>query len=603
MKSTVAAKDSKKDSLPSKRDKRIYYALNDPKHGSLKKILNNIKSKGETPSVKNIETEFYGMDAADRNSALLELQRTHGNQYVQKMAGIQAKLKISEPGDIYEQEADRVAEQVMWMPEPETLRLKCLDGKNCHPEIEKKMKKGLVQLKTDQSSGGKISAPDNLISNLGPGQPLDSETKDFMEPLLGYDLGSIRVHTDSKAAESAQTVNARAYTFYKNIVLNDSNSPRSKEGKRLLAHELVHVIQQSQGTRTIQRIKSEAKPPSRLHKLNDRDLENEWSTSHPKGYVMEYDPYHILLWNFDVGDAIPKIEHFKKLDHFVDLFNDIWSINPNLSMIISGHASRTGDHHLNMKLSQMRVDAVADYVITRIFDRTRIKKNWYGDTQSLSSRLLLGKGMAENRSVELKIVGLKRKLQEEKPIPEPEQPIDIDDIVKRARKFSEADKKKSWINTLCKDISLPDKVCKLLERFIKRSVDSLPPGLISVLTLKIVRRTITESMKAHQINERIVCARAFAYTFVSYGVSKEMPKYPPNYLSLEPNVHDAWKEVSAKVWLSLDIDAINDPNWSKIELYIRKNPEKVLNQVYREVGEELDLGAHRDLHQDWPMPK
>src|SRR5829696_8406704 len=77
-----------------------------------------------------------------------------------------------------------------------------------------------------------------------PGQPLDPGTRAFMEPRFGHDFGRVRVHTDTKAAESAQAVNALAYTVGHDVVFGaDQYAPRTSEGRRLLAHELVHVVQ------------------------------------------------------------------------------------------------------------------------------------------------------------------------------------------------------------------------------------------------------------------------------------------------------------------------------------------------------------------------
>src|SRR6266545_4123850 len=78
-----------------------------------------------------------------------------------------------------------------------------------------------------------------------PGQPLDGNTRAFMEPRFGLDLGAIRVHVDEPAARSARAVNARAYTVGKNLVFGSgAYAPGTREGRRLLAHELAHVNQQ-----------------------------------------------------------------------------------------------------------------------------------------------------------------------------------------------------------------------------------------------------------------------------------------------------------------------------------------------------------------------
>jgi hypothetical protein len=79
-----------------------------------------------------------------------------------------------------------------------------------------------------------------------PGQPLDAATRAFMEPRFGYDFSQVRVHTDAKAAESARAVNALAYTVGRDVVFGIGQyEPGTMEGKRLLAHELTHTIQQS----------------------------------------------------------------------------------------------------------------------------------------------------------------------------------------------------------------------------------------------------------------------------------------------------------------------------------------------------------------------
>lgn len=80
-----------------------------------------------------------------------------------------------------------------------------------------------------------------------PGQPLDAETRAFMEPRFGHDFGQVRVHTDAKAAESARAVNALAYTVGRDVVLGTSQyAPGNPSGRQLLAHEMAHVLQQSQ---------------------------------------------------------------------------------------------------------------------------------------------------------------------------------------------------------------------------------------------------------------------------------------------------------------------------------------------------------------------
>src|SRR2546425_5290586 len=78
-----------------------------------------------------------------------------------------------------------------------------------------------------------------------PGQPLDAGTRAFMEPRFRQDFSQVRVHTDAKAAESARAVNALAYTIGRDVVFGAGQyAPGTDEGRKLLAHELTHVVQQ-----------------------------------------------------------------------------------------------------------------------------------------------------------------------------------------------------------------------------------------------------------------------------------------------------------------------------------------------------------------------
>ncbi|HKC65442.1 MAG TPA: DUF4157 domain-containing protein, partial [Pyrinomonadaceae bacterium] len=162
---------------------------------------------------------------------------------------IQTKLRISAPADEYEQEADRVAEQVMRMPQPAIQRASCAScevGGSTSPECEAN-EKDLVQRKAATPSSHKgASVPNNFLTAPGIGQPLDSGTRAFMEERFGHDFGHVRVHTDARAAESARDVAAKAYTVGSDIVFGQGRfAPTDGDGLALLAHELAHVVQQS----------------------------------------------------------------------------------------------------------------------------------------------------------------------------------------------------------------------------------------------------------------------------------------------------------------------------------------------------------------------
>ncbi|MCR8557638.1 DUF4157 domain-containing protein [Mucilaginibacter sp. BJC16-A38] len=185
-------------------------------------------------------------------------------QPLNKIAGkpctfFQPKLTINQPNDVYEQEADAMADKVMRMAAPSTnasaffkpanntLQRKC---RACEDEEEHVHRK---ESDVNEVTGG--HGLDNYVSSLSSsGQQMSAESKSFFEPRFGHDFSNVRIHTDTVAAKSAQSINALAYTTGNNIVFNAGQySPDSDGGKRLMAHELTHVVQQQGPGANLQR--------------------------------------------------------------------------------------------------------------------------------------------------------------------------------------------------------------------------------------------------------------------------------------------------------------------------------------------------------------
>ncbi|MGB9940943.1 eCIS core domain-containing protein [Methanosarcina sp.] len=194
-------------------------------------------------------------------SRILQLQRTAGNQAVQRLIkskALQAKLTIGQPGDIYEQEADQVAEQVMRMP---TSPSAAMGQATIQRQTLKRDE--VTQIKPLASTITPLvqRAPSNSMKSFEPGTnfesklnissggiPLPASTRAFMEPRFGADFNGVRLHMDSQAEQLNRSISAQAFTLGQDIFLGGSwNDLESNTGKKLLAHELTHTIQQSSG--------------------------------------------------------------------------------------------------------------------------------------------------------------------------------------------------------------------------------------------------------------------------------------------------------------------------------------------------------------------
>ena len=150
---------------------------------------------------------------------------------------IQAKLRVNAPGDIYEQEADRIADQVSAAP--------ANIGLSCRPPC--------IQRFSGQPTGrAEMLAPPSVDRALASsGRPLEPGLRQEMEGRFGHDFSRVRVHSGSEAEQSARDANAYAYTVGSDIVFGAGQlSPETRGGRRLIAHELAHVVQQETGSRS-----------------------------------------------------------------------------------------------------------------------------------------------------------------------------------------------------------------------------------------------------------------------------------------------------------------------------------------------------------------
>jgi len=145
--------------------------------------------------------------------------------------GLQTKLLVNEPGDRYEQEADRVADEVMTTPARTAVSA-------APRRIQRLSSQPPPRVDTGHAGVNRALAES--------GAPLDQGVRHDMEHRFGFDFAPVRVHTGPSAERSARDVSAKAYTVGNDIVFGSGFfSPQTPSGRRLIAHELTHVVQQS----------------------------------------------------------------------------------------------------------------------------------------------------------------------------------------------------------------------------------------------------------------------------------------------------------------------------------------------------------------------
>ena len=189
-------------------------------------------------SIKKIKTE----------KPKIRSQKKTGD-FFSKGTFIQPMLTIGPSDDHYEREADMIAERVVSTPENHFIQPKNLSPlliqKKC-AECEEEEKK-MIQPKSRSSANIEVPSEINAALNTD-GKLMDIGTKSYMESRFGYDFSNVQIHTGQVAARSANSINALAYTSGHDIVFNEGQyAPGTESGKKLLAHELTHVVQQKSG--------------------------------------------------------------------------------------------------------------------------------------------------------------------------------------------------------------------------------------------------------------------------------------------------------------------------------------------------------------------
>jgi outer membrane protein OmpA-like peptidoglycan-associated protein len=291
---------------------------------------------------------------------------------------VQAKLTVNQPGDHFEQEADQVADQIMRMPEPVAdnpprIQRAC---SHCTKELDHNRiqrvcsacEEELHRKPSESQSGPEISSgvQSQIDSLRSGGEPLPPTVRTFFEPRFGQDFGDVRIHSGSSAARTAQSISARAYTFGRNIVFGSGQyQPGSVEGKRLLSHELAHVVQQGGAS------------PSRVQR-------QAILTDAPPGLVARCQlianaPAASGGLDFLFGESsstfTPTAAERASLTSFIDRWHNAGSFD---DILVQGFASNDGDQGFNWTLSCERAEALRNQLVAQGISLARIRTQAHG---------------------------------------------------------------------------------------------------------------------------------------------------------------------------------------------------------------------------------
>jgi hypothetical protein len=245
-----------------------------------------VRISAKKPEVKRVNRDLQAQKthhSISMNSPveqIIFMQRTIGNRAVERLmksGALQAKLRIGAPGDAYEQEADRVAEQVMLMPQgmsrgsSGTPHIQRACPKCEKDELQRKSLEGDEELQGKATSGSASEVSHDIETQIqalkGGGQPLSENSRAFFEPRFGIDLTHVRVHTGSNAIQMNRDVGARAFTCGSDIYFGAGHTPGNSD---LTAHELTHVVQQMGGA-----------PAQGLSMASEQTLQRDLATPPP----------------------------------------------------------------------------------------------------------------------------------------------------------------------------------------------------------------------------------------------------------------------------------------------------------------------------------
>jgi hypothetical protein len=194
-------------------------------------------AKPETSSPRKAEPEpFFGEHASP--------------MFFQPSVNVTPYAKVQREAKEKEKEEPAIPVPSAKAKEEEKEKVSRVPEENEEETIQRRAKKEEDEEKVQRKNSGPAIVPGKNVTNYihslnSKGKTLPVQAQYFFAARMGYDFSNVKVHTDSQAAQSAQEINAKAYAVGNNIVFNEGQyDTRSTEGKKLMAHELTHVVQQ-----------------------------------------------------------------------------------------------------------------------------------------------------------------------------------------------------------------------------------------------------------------------------------------------------------------------------------------------------------------------
>ena len=272
---------------------------------------------------------------------------------------VQTKLTIGNPGDVYEQEADRMAQQVMSMPRaaaapPQVQRFGVEDSpvgmysslvRSITPVVHRRVDEQVQMYSPVQrafQAGGTQASGDlesRLNASKGGGSALAPEVRAFMEPRFGADFSSVRVHTGNDAVQMNRELSAQAFAHGSDVYFGAFKSPGNNE---LTAHELTHVVQQV-GTTV------NGTAPAAIHRkevMNDSDIrgKQDWTTADRQNNTQRWKD--ACLTNLNAVDSSQYVKVVERRDFYKWFYEYTASLGYTTRWAIAAYVVANGAHQI-----------------------------------------------------------------------------------------------------------------------------------------------------------------------------------------------------------------------------------------------------------------